>query len=93
MSQLRDSSRRKTTPAACSAPTLPALAPGAGEGGASGGEGAVAAGLRSPADPCGLPPSCASPSAAATGTGWSRGMNGVWDGLPEQMTLGSVTAG
>lgn len=78
ISQLRDSSHRKTAPAVCSAPTLPALAPGARRGGADGGED---------------PPSCAGPSVVATGTGWSRGMDGLWDGLQEQFTVGSVTAG
>lgn len=95
ISQLQDSSRQKTAPAAHSAPTLPPLAPGARGGGADGGEGAVAAGLRSPVDPCGSPQACASHTgpAAAAGTGWSGGMDGVLDGLPERITLGSVTAG
>lgn len=59
--QLQDSSCRKTAPAACSAPTLPTLAPGAGGAGADGGESAVAAGLRSPTDPCGSPQALPAP--------------------------------
>lgn len=78
MSQLWHSTHQKTTPAARSAPTLPAPAGGgmgAGGGvgasrggvGAGGGVGAAAAGLRSPTGPC--------------GTGWSRERNEVWDSL------------